>query len=116
MAAAAAAASPPSGRSSLDGGPRYLSKGGDRRDWDDDDEDDSSGDSVVMSCVFAKNRLGVAVYDAERGVLSVAEAAENDRDLPVAPVLQLFKYQFRLTQIVAPARGDEQFIGLAHTQ
>jgi DNA mismatch repair ATPase MutS len=110
MAAAAAAASPPSGRSSLDGGPRYLSKGGDRRDWDDDDEDDSSGDSVVMSCVFAKNRLGVAVYDAERGVLSVAEAAENDRDLPVAPVLQLFKYQFRPTQIVAPARGDERFL------
>lgn len=66
-------------------------------------------DGVVMSCVFLKNRLGVAVYDAERGVLSVAEAAEHEKDLPVAPVLQLFKYQFRPTRIITPSRGDERF-------
>jgi DNA mismatch repair ATPase MutS len=91
--------------------------GADRGNWDlggaaDDrrDAEPQDVDGVVMSCVFLKNRLGIAVYDAERGVLSVAEAAEHEKDLPVAPVLQLFKYQFRPTRIVAPSRGDERFI------
>lgn len=71
--------------------------GFDRREADKPDVD-----GMVMSCVFAQNRLGVAIYDAERGVLSVAEAAEHEKDLPVAPVLQVRRQQ-RLLPTALPA-------------
>eukprot|EP01045_Picozoa_sp_COSAG04_P035578 COSAG04_NODE_8276_length_997_cov_2.000000_1_plen_139_part_00 len=63
-----------------------------------------------MATCFASNRLGVAVYDVARGALSAAEAAEHEKDLPTAPVLQLFKYQFQPTQLIAPSRSDDLFL------
>jgi hypothetical protein len=68
-----------------------------------EEEKGDSDDAVVMAVTFAKKRLGVATYFSGSGRLSVAEAATKHDDMSI---LQLFKYQFRPTHIIAPSRSD----------